>query len=108
MTEPRAVHGVRILTTEEIQALSPHGFRDYRRKALRVREHFHRQFKAWDDPPTPTEQDVHDIRTLDWLCQEVKREYERRKDADWERRSKLDPDNPARKRTPMSRFSKVE
>jgi hypothetical protein len=90
MPATRVVQHVRVLTVEQIRELSPHGFRDYRNKALRMRERLHGKFQPFvHDPPEPTEKDVHDIRTLDWLCHEVNRERDRRADADWKRRRQL-------------------
>ena len=78
MPAPRVVHHVRVLTTEQIQKISLHGFRAYRNKVLRMREHLHRKFKPWMETLRPTEKEVGDIRTLDWLAHEVNRERDRR------------------------------
>jgi len=106
MSAQRVVHHVRVLTSEQIQKLSPHGFRDYRNKALRMRDDLHAQFTSWDNEVLRplTEKEVADVRALDWLCQEVNRERERRAEAAWKNR---DPDWWRRK-DPLARFQRVE
>lgn len=107
MPAPRVVHHVRVLTSEQIQKLSPHGFRDYRNKVLRMRESLHSNFTPWmGETAKPTEKEVQDIRTLDWLCHEVNRERERRADAAWKNR---DPNWWHRRpKDPLARFQRVE
>ena len=108
MSAPRVINGVRILTSDEIKNLSPHGFRAYRAKVLLAQWDKHGKFKPFmGDEPVPTEKDVHDIRSLDWLAHEVTRECIRRKEADWDRRSKLRLRDPDQNRTSLSRFAKV-
>ena len=104
MPAHRVVHGVRILTSDEIKNLSPHGFKAYRAKVLLVQWWQHGRFKPFmGGEPVPTDQDIHDIRTLDWLAHEVTRERIRRKEADWDRRSKLRGHNPPTQKSPFDK-----
>ena len=106
MPAPRVVHGVRVLTSDEIKNLSPHGFKAYRAKVLLTQWWQHSRFKPFmGDEPVPTEQDVHDIRTLDWLAHEVTRERIRRKEADWARRSKLRGYHPPTRKSPFDKVA---
>jgi hypothetical protein len=108
MSASRVVHHVRVLTSEQIQKLSPHGFRDYRNKALRMREELHCKFSPWyGEKVEPTEKEVADVRALDWLCHEINRERNRREAAEWKNR---DPDWLRRRlpEDPLARFQRVK
>lgn len=59
------------------------------------------------DEPVPTEKDVHDIRTLDWLAHEVNCERDRRKAADWARRQKIDPRDREARHDKSGQFDRV-
>ena len=108
MPATRVVHHVRILTSEQIQKLSPHGFRDYRNKALRMRESLHSKFTPWyGEKVEPTEKEVADIKALDWLCHEVNRERERRATEAWKNRDPYQWRN-RRSEDPLARFQRIE
>lgn len=109
MPAQRVVHHVRVLTSEQIRKLSPHGFRDYRNKVLRMRESLHSNFAPWmGEAAKPTEKEVADIRTLDWLCHEVNRERERRATTAWKNREPYQYGRPRRPEDPLARFQRVE
>lgn len=110
MPAQRVANHVRILTSEQIRKLSPHGFRDYRNKALRMRDDLHAQFTTWDDRVvrTLTEKEVADVRALDWLCHEINRERERRAAEAWKNREPYQFGRHRRPEDPLARFQRVE
>ena len=79
MPAPRSVARVRILTTEQIRALSPHGFKAYRTKVRLQQASLHREFREFTQMSEfVSERAVQNIRTLDWLAYEIRREAHRR------------------------------
>jgi hypothetical protein len=72
----RVVNGVRVLHVEQIQKLSPHGFRAYRKKVFLCQWLQHHKMKI----NTPTEEDRRNIRALDGLARIVTKEHILRKE----------------------------
>jgi hypothetical protein len=72
----RVIYHLRILTTPQIQKLSAHGFKAYRRKAIDIKDNLHPEREDF----VYSEEHIQNIRTFDWLCNELNREKDRREE----------------------------